>query len=155
MSIDIGTCGLESYPVALMNSVDDHDFYSIMGRFFCDKSVLDELEGPIYNHVGSEWLVVKQNSDSVVAFSSFRPVQNGRWMFGDTWVAPSVRRSGIFGHLFSLRESICIQRGAKELRGLANVLSRPIYERNWYSVTFRRGPRWTGFVKTVGEVRHG
>lgn len=138
----------KGYKVFLASSKADRHFYCQMGRFFADKAVIKELEGPMFDDETHQWLLVKDGLE-IIAFSSCRDAGNGIWWFNQTWVAPEYRRQGIYRKLFQLKEGLCKNAGAKMLKGTALTHSKALFEQSGWTVTSTRGPRWTWFEKRI------
>lgn len=130
--------------------VTEHDrkFYGDMGRFFCNKTILDELEGPIYDDKDHEWLLVKDGLQ-VIAFASWTRKQHPTIVFGVLWVHPQYRRQGIARELFTHRTVLCQAQGATRLVALANHHSCNLHLTDGWRMTSQRGPRWARFVKNL------
>ena len=135
------------YKIFLASNKDRH-FYCQMGRFFSNYEIIKELEGPIYDADSYQWLLAKDGLE-IIAFSSCRDAGNGTWWFNQTWVNPEHRHKGIYRKLFQLKTILCIENGAKVLKGTALTDSKALFEENGWTVTSIRGPRWTWFEKIV------
>jgi GNAT superfamily N-acetyltransferase len=136
----------------LLTDNSDHGFYCSMGKFFSSKEIIKELEGPIFDADNYRWLVVKLNAE-IVAFSSCRDAGGGVWWFNQTWVHPSHRRKGIYRKLFKLKTAYCLEQGATVLKGMANLLSKPLFDVSGWTETSKRGPRWTWYEKKVNGAK--
>lgn len=129
-----------------------HDFYCRMGRFFASKQVVKELEGPMFDDVHHVWLLAIKEGE-IAAFGAVRFDEIGKGVANLTvvYVLPEHRRKGLYRHLFSLREQMCINRGAKLIRGLANPISKTVFEQSGYAIS-RVAGKWTHFQKEVKRV---
>lgn len=121
-------------------------FYCVMGRFFCNRQVIKELQGPIYDDIGYEWFI-SVDKDDVIAFSSIRRLSADAFQFGETWVDPQYRRQGIFTKLFDTKENHCWNQNANVIKGMALDISSPVFlSRGWTPIK-KRGNQWTIFEK--------
>lgn len=128
------------------------DFYCRMGRFFASKQVIKELEGPMYDDIHHVWLLAIKDGE-IAGFGAVRfdGMSSGVANLTVVYILPAHRRKGLYRHLFTLREQMCVRRGAKVIRGLANPLSKPVFEQNGYQVT-RLAGKWTHFQKEVNRA---
>lgn len=142
------------YSIYQTNSRDNPHFWCEMGRFFADKQIRKELGGPLDDSADHIWLVVKDQTGEIVAFSScrFNQDRSVAW-FNETCVFPLHRRRGLFTRLFELKYRLCVAEGARVVKGLANALSRPMFEKHGWRVASVRGS-WTYYEKVV-EVADG
>jgi len=125
-------------------------FYGDMGRFFCNKAIIKELEGPIYDDKEYQWVLAKEGN-TVIAFASWHSERYPIIAFGVIWVDPQCRRQGIAKELFRLRTQLCITQGATVLRANANLTSRGMHEADAWTCTSQRGPRWAWFEKRIAQ----
>lgn len=129
-----------------------HDFYCRMGRFFASKQVVKELEGPMFDDEHYVWLLAMKDG-KIAGFSSCRldELNKGIAHFGVTYVLPDHRRKGLYRHMFELKEQLCIKHNPAFLRGLANPLSKKVFEdRGW--ATTRLAGKWTYYQKEIARV---
>lgn len=121
------------------------EFYRRMGRCFADPGIRKELGGPLTDSPDHTWLLVYRD-DELVAFSGWRRIGDIAW-FTETYVFPAHRRAGLFTRLFDLKYDLCAAE-ARVVKGLANTLSRPLFERRGWRVSSIRGS-WTYYEKKV------
>lgn len=143
----------EDYCIYRSSSVADGDFYCRMGRFFADPGIRKELGGPLSDSPDHVWLLVTSvHTGEIVAFSGcrFNAGRSAAW-FTETYVFPEHRRRGLFGRLFDLKYELCAAEGARVVKGLANAMSRPMFERHGWRVTSVRGS-WTYFEKQLEVI---
>lgn len=127
------------------------EFYRRMGRYFADPAIRKELGGPLSDGPDYVWLLV-YHEGQIVAFSSYRfDAAKGVAWFNETYVFPEHRRRGLFGRLFELKYELCVEVGARVVKGLANAGSRPMFERHGWRVASVRGS-WTYYDKEVEHV---
>jgi GNAT superfamily N-acetyltransferase len=143
----------KTYTVFLTSN-KDRRFYCEMGKFFANRDIIKELEGPIYDSENYRWLVVKDDQNIIIAFASARFEKDNQvaW-FNVAWVNPDHRRKGIYRHIFRVREGMCVAAGATILKGTALTHSRIVFDENGYTVTSQRGPRWTWFEKVIQDKK--
>lgn len=136
------------YDIYQDSRVDSEDFYCRMGRFFADKDIRKALEGPLDDSDQHVWLIAMLDGQ-IVAISSlqFDPAKS-TGIFNETFVYPAHREKGLFARLFDIKYQICVELGAKVVKGLANGKSSGMFELRQWDVTTRRG-KWTGFQKKV------
>lgn len=127
------------------------DFYCRMGRFFASRQVVKELEGPMFDDVGYVWMIAMKDG-KIAGFSSCRldELNKGIAHFGVTYILLEHRRKGLYRHLFELKEQLCIRHKPKLLRGLANPLSKNVFEQNGWKVQ-RTAGKWTYYQKEVTQ----
>lgn len=139
------------YQIYRTSSAGDDQFYCRMGRFFADAGIRKELGGPLTDSPDHVWLVVMRGGE-IVAFSSYRfDAAKGVAWFNETYVFPEHRRRGLFGRLFDIKYELCVEAGARVVKGLANTTSRPMFERRGWRVASVRGS-WTYYDKEVERV---
>ena len=124
----------------------ESDFYCIMGRYFADKQIVKELEGPMFNDDSYVWLIAMLDNE-IVGFSSCRFDDKGAH-FGVTYIMPEHRRKGLYRALFMLKQQLCITRDAHTLYGLANPISKALFDANEWIAT-RQAGKWTHYKKEV------
>lgn len=125
------------------------DFYCRMGRFFANKQIIKELEGPMFDDQYHVWLLAMQG-DAIVGFSScrFDEMNKGVAHFALTYVMPDHRRKGLYRCMFSIKQQMCINHNAKFIRGIANPLSKAVFdESGWTAI--RQAGKWKHFQKEV------
>lgn len=128
------------------------DFYCRMGHFFASKQIVKELEGPMFDDVHHVWLFAIKDGE-IAAFGAVRFDEMSKGIANLTvvYVLPEHRRKGLYRHLFGLREQMCVNRGAKMIRGLANPISKCVFEQSGYTAV-RMAGKWTHFQKEVIRV---
>lgn len=126
----------------------DKYFYGDMGRFFCNKAIIQELEGPIYSDEFHRWLLVK-DGNRVIGFASWTTEKHPVIQFGVIWVEPKYRRQGIARELFAWRSKLCQEQGATTFRALANLTSRHLHLADGWQLKTTRGARWATFEKQL------
>lgn len=126
-----------------------HDFYCRMGRFFASKQVVKELEGPMYDDEHYVWLLAMQD-DRIVGFSScrFDEMDKGIAHFGVTYILLEHRRKGLYRHLFRLKEALCFRHKPKFIRGIANPVSKVVFDERGWTAT-RQAGKWTYYQKEI------
>lgn len=127
------------------------DFYCRMGRFFADRQIVKELEGPMFDDASYTWFIATKG-DEIVAFSSMRIDEDKQTAnFGITYVMPDHRRKGLYAHLFALKLHACQNRGVREVRGLANPASCAVFARHGFAVA-RTAGKWTHYSLALEAV---
>lgn len=128
------------------------DFYCRMGRFFASKQVVKELEGPMFDDPSHTWLIAMRD-DKIAGFGAVRFDEMRRGIANLTvvYILPEHRRRGLYRHLFGLREQMCVRRGAKFIRGVANPTSKIVFEQFNYTIA-RVAGKWTHFQKEVNRA---
>lgn len=139
------------YGIYRDSSSESAGFYCRTGRFFADATIRKELGGPLTNSPSHIWLLAADTTEQrdIVAVSGCRLQGKVAW-FTETYVCPEHRRRGLFARLFELKYALCVTEGAQRVRGIANSLSRPMFEQHGWRVTSVRGS-WTYYEK---EVEH-
>lgn len=122
------------------------DFYCGMGRYFADKQIVKELEGPMFNDDSYVWLIAKLDNQ-VVGFSSCRFDEKGAH-FGITYIIPDYRRKGLYRSMFLLKQELCVGRDVRVISGLANPVSKAVFDANGWTVS-RQAGKWTYYKKEV------
>jgi N-acetylglutamate synthase-like GNAT family acetyltransferase len=94
------------------------------------------------------WLIVR-SGDEIVAISSYQydPAKRAA-IFNETYVFPDHRERGLFGHLFDLKYQLCVEAGAKLVKGLANGRSSGLFENRGWEMVSQRG-KWKRFERVV------
>lgn len=128
----------------------DRHFYSDMGRFFCDRAVIKELEGPIYDDNHHHWLLMKDGT-KVVGFASWSTEKHPVVNFGVIWTDSKYRQKGVAKELFRLRMEMCQEQGATTLKALANLTSRKMHLAHGWRMVTQRGKRWATFEKHINQ----
>ena len=128
-----------------------HDFYCRMGRYFASKQVIKELEGPFFDDEYHIWLLAMAG-DSMAGFSSLRldEMSKGVANFAITYILPDHRRKGLYRHMFSIKEQMCVRHRAKLIKGLANPLSKAVFDEQCWTAT-RQAGKWTYYQKEISR----
>jgi len=129
-----------------------HDFYCRMGRFFASKQVVKELEGRLFDDESYVWLLAMKDG-KIAGFSSCRldELSKGIAHFGVTYILPEHRRKGLYRHMFELKEQLCIKHNPAFIRGIANPLSKQVFEERGWTAT-RVAGKWTHYQKEIARV---
>lgn len=136
------------YDIYQDSRVESDDFYCRMGRFFADSDIRKALEGPLDDSDQHTWLIAITGGE-IVAISSYQYNPATRLaVFNETYVFPVHRERGLFGRLFDLKYQLCIEAGAKLIRGLANGRSSGLFEDCGWEMVSQRG-KWKRFKKVV------
>lgn len=128
-----------------------HDFYCRMGRYFANKQIIKELEGPMFDDEYHVWLLAMLKGE-IIGFSScrFDELNKGIANFALTYVFPDHRRKGLYRCMFGIKEQMCINHGAKLIKGLANPLSKAVFDDSGWTAT-RQAGKWTYYQKEVNN----
>lgn len=117
-----------------MSSAEDGEmFYAMLGRFFCSKEIIKELDGyPIYNNDNYVWIVAIAGTSVVGFYSHF--CKGGIIHLDNCYVVPEYRKTGISKTLFSL---FLQSNRDKEIRVITKVPS--FYEKHGFKAVTQRG----------------
>lgn len=150
---DGGTHRLNRYTIYQDSSAQSGDaFYARMGRFFANGSIHKELGGAMTDSPDHVWLLAyegEEDNRQIVAFSGcrFNADRSVAW-FTETWVDPAHRNNGLFEQMFTLKFRLCVEIGARVVKGLANPASAAMFKRHDWQPTSVRG-QWTHYEKHV------
>lgn len=125
------------------------EFYCRMGRFFANRQIVKELEGPMFDDKSYMW-VIASHGDEIAGFSSCY-FEDDIARFGVTYVMPDHRRNGLYRHMFALKLAICTDRGAPEIRGLANPIASRMFIENGFAEV-RKAGKWTHYTLALKEI---
>lgn len=123
----------------------DMDMWLALGPFFCDRSVVKDLGGPIYSAPGVSWFVARQDNDEVVGFASLREANGVLW-YDYAYVAPASRGKGVFGKLSKERDKQ-LRRDTRPRRAVMPLGRWPHYEKRGWTILSTRGS-WVTVEKT-------
>lgn len=124
----------------------DERFFCEMGRFFCDRQIIKELEGPIFDDDSYTWLVAKLDG-IIVGFSGYR-IDGKGGHFALTYVMPEHRRKGLYRKMFGIKYRLCASRDVQSVDGVANPLSKAVFDEAGWQVS-RVAGKWTHYRKEV------
>lgn len=138
------------YEIVLMEP-NDPNIYRWLGPFATDRAIIKELEGPIYHDAGTTWLFASHRG-RIVALSGLRMDEKpGVAGYTLTYVLPAHRRRGLYRRMFGLKLDLCRERGVQVVRGLANPISRAVFEEQAFRLVGMRG-KWARFEKEMDHA---
>lgn len=141
---------LKSYTIMQVTD-KDAAFWCAMGPMFTSRQIVKELEGPMFDDDTYTWILAIDNTGKIAGFTSLTTARIDKGIVECTaaYVMPEHRRKGLYAELFKHREMLGFALGATELRGVANPISKHVFDGAGWEVV-RTAGKWTHYRKVNG-----